>query len=225
MRQINATVFLSLDGVMQGPGGPEEDPTGGFEYGGWTVPYWDDVLAKAMSDAFADPFELLLGRRTYDVFAAHWPRVPTERTAEGFDAGQAEVARTFNAVTKHVVTRTPATLTWSNSRWIGPDVPLAVRELKRSQGPDLLVQGSSVLLQTLLAHDLVDELRLLVYPVALGKGKRLFGDGTKPSTFRVVGSTMSPSGVIVATYERAGDVRTGSFALAEPTTADSVAAD
>ncbi len=220
MRQIRATVFVSLDGVMQAPGGPEEDATGGFAHGGWTVPYWDDVVAESMSDAFEEPFELLLGRRTYDVFAAHWPRVPMDATADGFDAGEAEVARTFNAVAKHVATRSPATLGWSNSHWLGADVPAAVRELKRGEGPGLLVQGSSMLLQTLLAHDLVDELRLLVYPITLGTGKRLFGQGTKPAAFEVVGSTMSPSGVVVTTYVRSGEVRTGSFALAEPATSD-----
>ena len=217
MRKIRATTFISLDGVMQAPGGPEEDLTTGFRYGGWTVPYWDDVLSQAMGESFAEPFELLLGRRTYDIFAAHWPRIPTEPGADGYDAGDAEIARTFNSVAKHVATRDPATLTWSNSRWLGADVPAALRELRRTTGPDLLVQGSSVLLQALLEHDLLDELTLLVYPVTLGKGKRLFGEGTRPASFAMTASTISPSGVVVATYARAGEVRTGSFALPDAT--------
>lgn len=216
MRQIKATAFVTLDGVMQSPGGPEEDPSGGFEYGGWSVPYWDDVIAEAMGEAFAAPFELLMGRRTYDVFAAHWPRVPTDPDAAGYDPGEAEVAGTFNRVVKHVATRSPDTLAWSNTHWLGADVPAAVRQLKRTTGPDLLVQGSSVLLQTLLAHDLVDELRMLVYPVAVGKGKRLFGEGTRPGAFAVARSIASPSGVVITTYARDGEVRSGSFALAEP---------
>lgn len=220
MRKVVASIFLSLDGVMQAPGGPEEDPTGGFAYGGWTVPYWDDALAEAMEAAFSRPFDLLLGRRTYDIFAAHWPHVATEPGAEGYEPGEADIATKFNDAAKHVATHSPDTLAWSNSHWLGEDVAGAVRELKRGDGAELLIQGSSVLLQTLLSHDLVDEFRLLIYPVVLGRGKRLFGEDTRPGALDVVNSTVSPSGVIIANYTRAGDVGTGSFAFETPTAAE-----
>jgi dihydrofolate reductase len=217
MRKIVVGAFVSLDGVMQAPGGPQEDPTGGFQLGGWTVPYWDDAVAAAMGEAFAEPFDLLLGRKTYDIFAAHWPHVQMDPAASDFDAGTAEVAGQFDAVTKYVATHRPESLSWKNSRWLGSDVVATVRELKRSDGPKLLTQGSSELIQALLAHDLVDELRLLIYPLALGRGKRLFGSGTVPAAFAAAGTTVSPSGVVIAGYRRAGEVTTGSFALEKPT--------
>ena len=207
MRRVVATVFTSLDGVMQAPGGPDEDTSGGFRHGGWTVPYFDEVVGEAMGEAFSQPFDLLLGRRTYDIFAAHWPR---PEASEGADAG---IARLFNATAKHVATHAPHTLGWHNSHWLGPDPAVGVRALKRGDGPLLMVQGSSQLLQQLLANELVDEFRLLVFPLVLGGGKRLFGDGTLPAAFTLAASTVSPSGVLVAHYRRAGDVRTGSFAL------------
>ncbi|MBC7988675.1 MAG: dihydrofolate reductase family protein [Luteimonas sp.] len=209
MRKIIAGAFLSLDGVMQAPGGPEEDPSGGFKYGGWTVTYWDDAIAAFMSEGFEAPFDLLLGRMTYDIFAAYWPNFQADPTQDCFGA---DVANVFNRVTKYVATHTPETLDWKNSQWLGEDVVTTLRELKQQDGPDLLVQGSSVLLQTLLANDLIDELRLLIYPLALGKGKRLFADGTLPVAYRLVKSGTSPSGVLTATYERAGDIQIGSFA-------------
>jgi dihydrofolate reductase len=220
MRKIIASAFVSLDGVMQAPGGPQEDPTGGFKFGGWTAPYWDDALGAYMGKAFATPFDLLLGRRTYDIFAAHWPYIEVDETSTTYDAVTKQVADLFNGVAKYVATHEPATLTWANSQWLGKDVPGALKKLKQGDGPDLLVQGSSELVQQLLTADLIDEVRLLIYPLALGRGKRFFGEGTIPAAFKVTQSTVSPSGVIIASYERAGEVKTGSFALADPTPAE-----
>lgn len=220
MRKIVVSAFVSLDGVMQAPGGPQEDPTGGFKYGGWTTTYWDDALGAVMGEAFSAPFDLLLGRKTYDIFAAHWPYVEADPTASTFDAVNAQVAALFNNTTKYVATHSPDTLTWQNSHALGSDVAAATRGLKQQDGPYLLVQGSSGLVQTLLAADLVDEFRLLIYPLVLGKGKRLFGNGTMPAAFKLAKSTASPSGVLIASYERAGDIQTGSFAMENPTEAE-----
>lgn len=216
MRKVTIGAFISLDGVMQAPGGPEEDRSGGFKFGGWIVPYADDVTNAAMGDAFRKPFDLLLGRSTYDIFAAHWPRMPTDPSAPDYDAGNAHITKTFNQATKYVATHSPDTLKWQNSQALGNDVPGAVRKLKQGDGPDLLTQGSSELLHILLAHDLVDELRLLIHPVVLGKGKRLFDSGSLPHALTLVSSKTSPSGVLVVTYQRAGEVKTGSFAMPEP---------
>ncbi|MDF2693790.1 MAG: hypothetical protein K0S65_2173 [Labilithrix sp.] len=220
MRKIVTGAFISLDGVMQAPGGPEEDKTGGFTSGGWTAPYWDDVIAGAMGESFANPFDLLLGRKTYDIFAAHWPHVPRDPKAKGYDAGSVQIADRFDASTKYVATHRPESLAWSNSRALGADVPAAIRELKKQEGPTLLTQGSTELIHLLLEHDLVDELRLLIYPLVLGKGKRLFTSAAIPGAFALTKSVVSPSGVIITTYERAGAVKTGSFALEEPTPAE-----
>lgn len=220
MRRIVVSAFVSLDGVMQAPGGPDEDPTGGFRFGGWLTTYWDDMLGAYLDQAFAEPFDLLLGRRTYDIFAAHWPYIETDPTASGFDAANSRIAELFNAATKYVATHAPGTLTWRNSQPLGADVVATLRDLKKGNGPMLLVQGSSQLVQQLLAADLVDELRLLTFPLVFGNGKRLFGAGTAPAAFKLAGSATSPSGVLVATYQRAGDIRTGSFALPNPTEAE-----
>ena len=220
MRKIIAAAFVSLDGVMQAPGGPDEDPTGGFKHGGWLVPHFDETCGAAMGEIFERPFDLLLGRKTYDIFVAHWPHFPTDPDAEGYDEGSAAIANRFNAITKYVASRSQPQLDWQNSELLGPDVPAALRELKQQDGPDLLTQGSSVLLQTLLAEDLIDELRLLIFPVILGEGKRMLGDGTRPAGYRLTKSTVSRSGVIIAAYERAGEVETGSFAMEEPTNAE-----
>lgn len=212
MRKIIAAAFVSLDGVMQAPGGPEEDRSGGFEFGGWTVPFWqqgDDVLEAAMGDLFAAPYDLLLGRRTYDIFAAHWSHIKDD-----------PIAAAFNAVTKYVATHRPDSLTWRNTEWLGEDVVARLRELKASEGKNVLTQGSSDLLQTLLAADLVDELRLLIFPVLLGKGKKLFGDGAVPAGLKLTSSKASNTGVILANYDRAGEVATGSFQLDPPTDAE-----
>ncbi|HEY7384676.1 MAG TPA: dihydrofolate reductase family protein [Beijerinckiaceae bacterium] len=220
MRKIVAGAFVSLDGVMQAPGGPDEDPTGGFEYGGWATTHWDDTTGAAIAESFAAPFDLLLGRKTYDIFAAHWPYVETDPAKSAFDKLNSDIARTFNAITKYVATHSPETLSWQNSEGLGSDVVATLRALKREDGPVLLTQGSTELLQTLFANDLVDQLRLLIFPIVLGKGKRLFGSGATPAAFRLAKSTTSPSGVLIATYERAGDIATGSFALDTPTKAE-----
>jgi dihydrofolate reductase len=210
MRKIVVGAFVSLDGVMQAPGGPEEDPTGGFEHGGWVAGYFDDVVGATMGELFSKPYELLLGRKTYDIFAAHWPHI-TDPGAPDF-----AIAEQFNRITKHVATHRPESLAWKNSRALGPDPVAKLRALKKEEGPALLTQGSSELVQTLFASDLVDELRLLVFPIVLGKGKRLFGDRAMPAGFRLESSRVSPSGVVIASYARAGAVKTGSFALEQP---------
>lgn len=212
MRKLVTAAFVSLDGIMQAPGGPEEDPSGGFRYGGWITPYSDAAFGRGTAENFGRPFDLVLGRKTYDIWAAYWPHVDVDPTSKTFAAGAAEIATTFNQATKYVASRSRSAFAWQNSQWLGRDAAAAVRELKQGDGPDLLTQGSGDFVQTLLAADLIDELRLLIYPVALGTGKRLFGTGTRPAAFRLTRSVASSSGVLVATYERAGDVRTGSFA-------------
>jgi dihydrofolate reductase len=209
MRKVRAATFVSLDGVMQAPGGPEEDPTGGFVYGGWTVNHWDDQMGQVMDAAFAQPFDLLLGRKTYEIFAAHWPYIENDPIAEK-----------FNAITKYVATSSTDPLTWKKSVALRGDVPTEVAKLKKGDGPDLLIQGSSQLIQALLANDLIDEYTLLIFPVVLGSGKRFFGDGTKPGDLKLVETKTSTTGVTMSTYRPAGAVSTGSFALAEPTKAE-----
>jgi dihydrofolate reductase len=220
MRKIVTAAMVSLDGVMQAPGGPDEDPTGGFAYGGWVAPYFDEALGAAADETFSAPFDLLLGRRTYDIFAAYWPYVQHDPAASDFDQGMSGIGRRFDEVTKYVATHSPDTLTWRNSQALGQDVVARLRDLKRSNGPILLTQGSCELIQTLLAEDLIDELRLQVFPLVLGKGKRLFGDGTLPGALRLTRSATSPSGTLIVSYERAGAVKPGSFAMENPTEAE-----
>ncbi len=220
MREIIVATFVSLDGVMQAPGGPEEDTSGGFRHGGWTVPFFDEVVGQSIGESFAQPFDLLLGRRTYDIFAAHWPHVNTDPAAPGYEPGDAEISQLFNRIRKYVATHAPETLAWENSEGLGPDIVGRLRDLKDSEGPNLVVQGSSELIHQLLANDLVDEMRLLVFPVILGQGKKLFGPDAVPASLKLTGSVSSPSGVVVASYRRAGAVQTGSFALSEPTPAE-----
>jgi dihydrofolate reductase len=208
MRRVVCAAFVSLDGVMQAPGGPEEDPTGGFAYGGWSFPHWDETMNAAMGESFGKPFDLLLGRKTWEIFAAHWPFT---------DEPPADL---FNGVTKYVATSSTGPLAWQNSVRLEGDVPEAVARLKQSDGPDLLTQGSSVLVHSLLAAGLVDELSLLIFPVLLGSGKSFFGDGSKPGELELVSSQASTTGVIIARYRPAGPVRTGSFQLADPTPAE-----
>jgi dihydrofolate reductase len=212
MRRIVVATFISLDGVMQAPGGPEEDPIGGFAFGGWTAPYFDEALGASLGEIFGRPFDLLLGRKTYDIFAAHWPYTT--------DPGDKPIADMFNRVTKYVASRTSPKLSWNNSRLLGPDVVAALRKLKDEDGPDLLVQGSSDFLQTLWKASLMDEFSVLVFPVILGKGKRLFGDGAIPSGLKLVKSQSYPTGVIVANYRPDGAVKTGNFQLAKPSEAE-----
>ncbi|MDX8441701.1 dihydrofolate reductase family protein [Mesorhizobium australafricanum] len=208
MRKIIAATFVSLDGVMQAPGGPEEDPVGGFKFGGWTFHYFDEVAGAAMDELFSKPFDLLLGRRTYDIFAAYWPYQKDS------------IADVFNPATKYVATHRPDSLTWQNTQSLGPDIVAALRRLKQEDGPELLIQGSGNLIQTLLANGLIDEIRLMIFPLLLGKGKRLFGDGTMPAAFKLIKSQVTSTGVIMTTYERSGEIKVGSFAQEEPSEAE-----
>jgi dihydrofolate reductase len=205
MRKLVVNTFISLDGVMQAPGGPDEDPTGGFTHGGWSFNYWDDVMGQVMDAAMATPYDLLLGRRTYEIFAAHWP-YSTEEPA----------ATSLNGAHKYVASRTLEQAPWGPATLIR-DVPAEVAKLKAQDGVEIQVHGSADLLQTLLKHQLVDELRVWTFPVLLGGGKRLFGDGIAPGSLKLAGSTISTTGVIIATYQPAGAIRYGSFALEEPT--------
>jgi dihydrofolate reductase len=215
MRKVIAGTFVTLDGVMQAPGGPEEDPTGGFAHGGWTVPYWDEPSFQALSTLFEAPFDLLLGRRTYEIFAAHWPFVEDEPEGDPI-----AIARRFNAATKYVATRSHEPLTWKNSVALRGDVPAEVARLKQEDGPLLVIQGSSVLIQSLLAKGLIDEFSLLVFPLVLGSGKRLFGDGALPAALRLIDSKSLPTGIVMSRYLADGAVSTGSFALEQPTDAE-----
>jgi dihydrofolate reductase len=215
VRNVIAMTMVSLDGVMQAPGGPEEDPTGGFKHGGWVFNYWgeDEALQQVMGSVFEKPFDLLLGRKTYEIFAAHWPYV-------GDDAEHAPIARAFNTTTKYVATNSLKELSWQNSVILGGNAAAEVARLKQQSGPDLLIQGSSVLIQTLLANDLIDEFKLLIFPLLLGRGKRLFGEGTTPVALTLVDSKTSTTGVTMNTYHPAGAVNPGSFAFADPTDAE-----
>jgi len=202
MRKLIVSTFLTLDGVMQAPGGPGEDDDGDFEFGGWSVSYWDDTMAEVMDMAMSPPFDLVLGRKTYDIFAAYWPQAPD-------DAG----AKPLNEATKYVASRSRPTLQWDRSVLIEGDVAEGVAALKRGDGPELQVHGSGNLIQTLVRHDLVDEYRLWIFPLVIGSGKRLFSDGTVPSALRLVDSKVSTTGVVMCTYEPAGEIPLGSFAL------------
>ena len=206
MRSLVVNTFMSLDGVMQAPGGPDEDPTGGFRYGGWAVNYFDDEMMERM--AGSAPYELLLGRGTYEIFAAHWP----------YDEGP--IADHLNGTRKHVASTTLERVEWSNSTLIEGDVARYVEDIKAQDGPEIQVHGSPGLIQTLLEHDLVDQYRTWIFPVVLGSGKRLFGDGAIPAGLRLVDSQVSGSGVTINVYERAGAVEPGSFEFEEPTDAE-----
>jgi dihydrofolate reductase len=198
MRKITVLSFITLDGVMQGPGGPEEDTSGNFTHGGWTVPYFDEFLGDVMTEQMSRPFDLLLGRKTFEIFASYWPH----HEEEGAE---------INRATKYVASNTLTAHGWEKSVFLSGDVVDAIKQLKGGDGPDLQVHGSGELIQTLLEHDLVDEFWLKIFPVVLGTGKRLFGNGTISAAFSLLDSKTSPSGVIIATLKRAGDVKTGSF--------------
>jgi dihydrofolate reductase len=208
MRKVVTGAFVSLDGVMQAPGGPKEDTTGGFELGGWVVPYMDAALGQAIAEMFGQPFDLLLGRKTYEIFAAHWPY------AEGGDDDL--IAKQFNNVTKYVATRSTMALTWQGSIALH-DAAADVARLRQENGPTLLTQGSSELIQTLLANDLIDEIRVFTFPIVLGGGKKLFGNGAKPAAFTLVDNGVTTTGVTVGRYQRAGAVVTGDYAMDPPT--------
>jgi dihydrofolate reductase len=198
MRKIIVLTFITLDGVMQGPGGPTEDTSGDFTHGGWTVPYFDDFLGEVITEQMSRPFDLLLGRNTFEIFASYWPHHPEE------GAG-------INEATKYVASNTLTKHEWEKSVFLNGDVVEKIKKLKQEDGPELQVHGSATLIQTLLEHDLVDEFWLKIFPVTLGKGKRLFDKGTIPASYTLIDSKSSPSGVIVATLKRAGEVKTGSF--------------
>jgi dihydrofolate reductase len=194
-RKLVVLTFVSLDGVMQAPGGKGEDPSGGFDLEGWTVPYFDEVVGEEMSKQMAPPFDLLLGRKTYEIFASYWPHHESP----------------INQARKYVVSNKAVNTDWKETIQIKGDVVAEIKKIKQQDGPMLQVHGSSDLIQTLLANDLVDEIWLKVFPVTLGKGKRLFGKGTIPAAFKLTGSNSSPSGVMIASYKRDGEVRLGSF--------------
>jgi dihydrofolate reductase len=199
MRKIVVLTMVSLDGVMQAPGGPEEDTSEDFNYGGWTVPYVDESLGNTINEELSVPFDLLLGRKTYEIFAAYWPK------------HKGAIGDPFNKAKKYVVSDKTVDLTWKESILINDDVVAKTKALKEEDGPMLQVHGSSVLIQTLLKNDLVDELRLIIFPITLGTGKRLFAEGTIPAAFELIESKALPSGVIIASFKRAGEVKTGSF--------------
>ena len=200
MRKLIVNTFLTLDGVMQGPGGPGEDDSGGFGYGGWSVNYWDEQMDHVMSAAMSTPFALVLGRKTYDIFAAYWPDAPDEASG-----------KLLNEATKYVASRRRPALEWGNSVLIEGDAAEGVAALKDEDGPELQVHGSGNLLQTLLRYNLVDQYRLWIFPVVIGSGKRLFAEGTNPAGLRLVDSTVSTTGVVIGTYEPTGEIVTGSF--------------
>ena len=203
MRKLIVLSFITLDGVMQAPGGPGEDDSGGFKYGGWSVPYFDDVLGNVMGAQMGHSFDLLLGRTTFDIFAAHWPRLGDDDPAAGV----------INRARKYVVSHRSVNLDWKTTIPITGDVAGTIKQLKSEDGPEIQVHGSGNLIQTLLKHDLVDEFWLKTFPVALGSGKRLFAEGTMPAGFALKESRISPSGVVASTYARAGEVKLGSFML------------
>ena len=202
MRKLIVSTFLTLDGVLQAPGGPGEDDSGGFRHGGWSVTYWDELMDRVMGEAMSVPFDLVLGRRTYDIFAAYWPH-----------ATDSPAFKPLNDATKYVASHSRPTLEWANSVLLDSDAAEAVAALQRGDGPELQVHGSGDLVQTLLRHQLVDQFRLWVFPVVLGSGRRLFADGAVPAGLTLVDSTVSTTGVVIGTYEPAGEIVTGSFAL------------
>jgi dihydrofolate reductase len=206
MRKLAVNTFMSLDGVMQSPGGPDEDPTGGFTHGGWGAPYFDEEMMQRVAESA--PYELLLGRGTYEIFAAHWP----------YDEGP--IADQLNSTRKHVASTTLERVEWNNSTLITGDVAEYVATLRSHDGPEIQVHGSPGLIQTLLTHDLIDEFRMWIFPVVIGTGKRFFGDGTIPAALKLVDSKVSKTGVTINTYARAGDINLGSFEFDEPTEAE-----
>ena len=199
MRKIIVLTFITLDGVMQAPGGPGEDDSGGFTYGGWTVPYFDEFLGKIMTEQMGKTFDLLLGRKTFEIFASYWPQHEDEGPG-------------INNATKYVASNTLTKHEWKKSVFLKGNIAEEIQKLKQQNGPDLQVHGSGKLIQTLMQHDLVDEFWLKIFPVTIGMGKRLFDNGTIPASYTVVESKTSPTGVIIANLKRVGEVKTGSFA-------------
>jgi dihydrofolate reductase len=217
MRKIRGSAFVSLDGVMQAPGGPSEDPTGGFAHGGWLPQFFDEDVGTAIDAFFAGEYDLLLGRRTYDIFAAYWPFVGGEATGigevfdlTGKDEGETaaiQMGEAFTRANKYVLTRGTPDLGWSNSHRLGSVEEL--RAVKEGEGPDLLIQGSSMIYSALIDAGLLDRLTLMTFPVVLGNGKRLFGKGTPAKVLRLLEQKVTRSGAVIATYEPAGEVGHG----------------
>ncbi|MGH8886613.1 MAG: dihydrofolate reductase family protein [Egibacteraceae bacterium] len=203
MSKLVVGTFLSLDGVMQAPGGPDEDPSDGFTHGGWSVAYWDDAMGRIIDEWTEQADSLLLGRKTYEIFAAHWPHVTDDDP----------VSAKLNSVPKYVASTTLDRVEWNNSTLINGDLAREVGKLKDQPGGEIQVLGSCQLIQTLMKHDLVDEYRLWTFPVLLGSGKRLFGDGTMPSGLKLIDTKTSDTGVVIHSYQRAGKIEYGSFAL------------
>jgi dihydrofolate reductase len=201
MRKIITTTFVSLDGVIQAPGAPDEDRDGGFAHGGWSFGYWDDMMGGIMDGFMKLPFELLLGRRTYDIFAAYWP------TAENAPS----ISVPFNRTRKYVVSHEKKELSWQNSTLITGDVVGEIRKLKQMDAPDLWVHGSGKLIQTLLAHGLIDVMHVWIFPIILGPGKRLFAEGARPEGLKLIEAKIATSGVIIATYQPGEAIKSGSF--------------
>jgi dihydrofolate reductase len=201
MRKLVVTTFLTLDGVMQAPGGPGEDPSGGFSYEGWLVPFFDEAMVEQVTEWFTGAQDFLLGRGTYEIFYASWPKMISDDP----------ISQGLNFKPKHVASRTLSSVEWDTAELLQGDVGDAVRKLKAEDGGELQVHGSAGLIQTLLKEDLVDELRLIVFPVVLGEGKRLFGEGTVPGTWKLGTQKPTSTGAVVLSYERAGEVETGSI--------------
>ncbi len=208
MRELIVNTFVTLDGVMQAPGGPEEDPSGGFEHGGWSFGYWDEQMQAGLGDAMSKPFDLVLGRKTYEIFAAHWPHTD--------DPG----AEPLNRATKHVASTSLTALEWENSKLIEGELPEGILALKRQDGPELQVHGSANLIQTLIEHGLIDEFRVWIFPLVLGKGKRLFDGGTVPAGLDLARSQVSSTGVIMAVYRSGAEIKGGSFVSETPSEAE-----
>ncbi len=198
MKKVIVLSFVTLDGVMQAPGGPTEDTSGNFIYGGWTVPYFDEFLGQVMTEQMSRPFDLLLGRKTFEIFASYWPNHPEEGPG-------------INQAIKYVASNTLSSHEWSKTVFLKSNAVDEIKKIKQQEGPDLQVHGSGNLIQSLLEYDLIDEFWLKIFPVTLGMGKRLFDKGTVPASFTLVDSKSSPSGVIIANFKRAGEVKTGSF--------------
>ena len=206
MRKLIASTFVSLEGIMQAPGGPEEDSTGGFTLGGWMFSYADDSMDISAAGFDGKDRELVLGRRTYEIFEAYWPYQPDDHP----------IAKTLNAAKKYVASRTLTTLSWNNSTLLHGEVVPAITALKAQPGPDLQIIGSGLLIQTLQAASLIDEYNVWTFPVVLGRGKRLFSEATKPSALRLVRSQVSTTGAVMSTYVPAGEIQPGSFASTKP---------
>lgn len=209
MRKIIIVEFITLDGVIQAPGGPEEDTSGDFKFGGWLVPFSDESLNEALSLSYGQPYDLLLGRKTYDIFAGYWPKM-AER--HDIDEGEKKFANDFNACTKYIATHTPESLKWKNTEWLGHNITEKLHQIKTSGEKNLLVIGSGHLAHELFMNDLVDEMHLFMAPIILGHGKRLFDAKSVPTTFKLTRSAISKTGMVLTQYSRVGNVNTGSFA-------------